>query len=146
MSTDINIEEIMEEIRQNIKERGYDKEPLSFDEIRNAGAVSAEEAFHIDVLAQETEYLKCNWNNALQPPLAARNKLLRYIKTFIFRAIKPILFPIVNYQNAYNMSNARCMNQLKEYVFQLEQYKEQIELLQQQVQELKERAAFKSQE
>lgn len=139
MGADINIEEIMEEIRRNIRERGYDKEPLGFDEIKDADALSEKETFHMDVLVQETEYLRCNWNNTLQLPLTARNKLLRHIKAFIFRAIRPILFPIVNYQNAYNMSNARCVNQLKEYVIQLEQYKEQLESLQQQVRELREK-------
>jgi len=39
MNNDINIEEIMEEIRQNIKERGYDREPLSFEEVEMPQAV-----------------------------------------------------------------------------------------------------------
>ena len=33
-NSDINVEEIMEQIRENIKERGYDKIPLSFEDIK----------------------------------------------------------------------------------------------------------------
>lgn len=138
MNNEINIEEIMNEIRQNIKERGYDKEPLSFEDVViSEPAVQSAGHFSMDEFITELNYLNRNWNNALNAPVESSNAVAVFVKKLIRKCTRFIVFPIVNFQNAYNVSNVRCINQLKEYVVLLEGYTKRIEQLEKEVEELK---------
>lgn len=135
---DINIEEIMEEIRQNIKERGYDKEPLSFEEIEMPQAVLQQgEGYHADVFLSELDFMNHNCLNQFHVPVAGRNPFSIFVKKVIRKVTRFIVLPLVNFQNAYNVSNLRCMNQMKEYMAELEEYKVKIDKLEKELKEMK---------
>ena len=138
MNNEINIEEIMKEIRQNIKERGYDKEPLSFEDVTiSEPAVQEGAQFSMDEFLTELNYMNRGWNNSFNVPVEGGNPIAVFVKKMIRKCTRFIVFPIVNFQNAYNVSNVRCMNQVKEYVFLLEEYTKKIEQLEKEVEELK---------
>ena len=137
MNKEINIEEIMEEIRANIKERGYDKEPLSFEEIEvSKPVIQGNSGYNAEELMSELGYLNRNWNNSIHAPINSRNSLATFVKKVIRKCTRFIVFPIVNFQNAYNASNVRCINQIKEYMAELEQYKTRVEKLEKEIQRL----------
>ena len=138
MNNEINIEEIMNEIRQNIKERGYDKEPLSFEDVAmSEPAVSEDTHFSMTEFLTELNYMNRNCCNSLNVPVESRNSIGVFVKKMIRKCTRFIVFPIVNFQNAYNVSNVRCINQLKEYVVLMEGYTKRIEQLEKEVEELK---------
>lgn len=138
MEKEINVEEIMEEIRKNIQERGYDKEPLSFEDVQIPhAALQGDVGYNADEFIYELNYLNHNWNNNIQVPIVARNAVTNFIKKLIRKCTQFIIFPIVNFQNAYNVSNVRCLNQVKEYIAEMECYKQRIEQLEKEIKELK---------
>lgn len=138
MSNEINVEEIMAEIRSNIKERGYEPLPVEFEEITiDKPAIQPGIAFDADDFKQEVNYLNYNWNNSFQVPVSGGNKIAVFVKKMISKCTRFIVFPIVNYQNAYNASNARCMMQVKEYMAELEKYREKVDALEKELQALK---------
>ena len=138
MSTEINIEEIMQEIRQNIKDRGYEEETLSFEDVKlSQSAIQASAGFSADDLMHEINYLNGNWCNNYAVPTAGRNPIMVIIKKVVQKLTNFIVFPIVNFQNAYNASNVRCVNQMREYIAEMEGYKARIEQLEKEVEYLK---------
>lgn len=138
MNNEINVEEIMEEIRQNIRERGYDKEPLSFEEVQvSKPAIVADGGYSADQFLYELGYINHNWNNNFQVPVTGRNLLAVFIKKVIRKLTRFIVFPIVNFQNSYNGSNVRCMNQIKEYMAEMDVYKQRIEQLEKEIEYIK---------
>ena len=138
MHNEINIEEIMSEIRENIKERGYDKEPLSFEEVAVSKPVlQGESEYDAEEFNREIEYLNYNWSNTYQVPISGGNPIGVFIKKVIRKLTRFIVFPIVNFQNAYNASNVRCLKQIKEYMAEMEEYKVRIAKLEKEIEELK---------
>lgn len=138
MNNEINIEEIMNEIRANIKERGYDKEPLSFEEVAVSKPVlQGDSEYDAEEFNREIEYLNYNWNNSFMIPIAGGNPIGVFIKKVIRKLTRFIVFPIVNFQNAYNASNVRCLKQIKEYMAEMEEYKVRIAKLEKEIEELK---------
>lgn len=138
MENNINIEDIMTEIRQNIKDRGYDKEPLSFEEVEmskpvllSGGGYNAEELIH------ELEYMNHNWCNTFNVPISGGNPFSVFIRKVIRKCTRFIVFPIVNFQNAYNVSSIRCINQIKEYMAELETYKARVDQLEKELKDIK---------
>ena len=138
MNNEINIEEIMKEIRQNIKERGYDKEPLSFEDVTiSEPVIQGEGQFSMEEFVGELNYLNRNWNNSLNATIESSNPVVVFVKKVIRKCTRFIVFPIVNFQNAYNVSNVRCLNQLKEAIILQEEYSKKIEQLEKEIEELK---------
>lgn len=138
MGNDINIEEIMQEIRQNIKDKGYDKEPVSFEEIEMPqGAVSGGEGYQADVLLSELEYLNHNYYNQFHVPINGGNPFAVLIKKVIRKLTRFLVVPLVEFQNQYNASSLRCMNQMKEYITELETYQSRVEELEKELDAIK---------
>lgn len=138
MSTEINIEEIMQEIRENIKQRGYEQEILSFDDVKlSPSAIKPTSGFSADDLIQEVDYMNRNWCNAYAVPISSKNPVAVLIKKVMQKLTNFIVFPIVNFQNEYNASNVRCVNQMKEYIAEMEEYKAKIEKLEKELKQVK---------
>ncbi len=140
MENEINIEQIMEEIRQTIKDRGYDREPLSFEEVELSKPVlQSLDSYDPDEFMHELDYLNHNWNNSWHVPVNGTNPVSVWVKKGIRKCTRFLLFPIVNFQNAYNASAIRCFNQIREYMAELEEYKKKIEMLEKELEEMKTR-------
>jgi len=134
----IDIEKIMDEIRQNIKERGYDKEPISFEEIEIPKPVkSNNEVYHADKFFQELGYLNQNAINTRDVPINSKNPITLFTKKIIRNFTRFLIHPLVDFQNAYNISNYKCMRQIWEYMTEMETYKLKIEILEKELDEIK---------
>lgn len=140
MSENINIEEIMKEIRQNIKDRGYDKVPVSFEEIEMKSSVlKIGTGYNSDEFINELEFLDGNCTTSFHVPIAGGNPIFVFIKKVIRKMTRFIVAPLVDFQNAYNVSNLKCMNQVSEYISEMEKYKSRIEQLEKELKEMKEK-------
>jgi len=136
--SNINIEEIMEEIRENIRNRDYDKEPLSFEEIEMSEPASQNvNGYNPEEFQRELNYINRNWSIPLNVPIIASNPIAVAVKKIIRSLTRFIVFPLANFQNAYNVSLLRCMYHLKEYTIEMEVYKKKIEKMEQEIEELK---------
>lgn len=114
----INTEEIMKQIRAEIKEKGLNSSMLSFEEIPFQQEVShAEQHFQPASLQQSAEYL--NIRNQIEPykPLEG-NFLVVFIKKVIRKLVKFYIMPVMTEQNALNLHTANAVNQMNLYIQQ----------------------------
>ena len=111
---------------------------MSFEEIEvSKPVIQGNSGYNAEELMNELGYLNRNWNNSIHAPINSRNSLATFVKRVIRKCTRFIVFPIVNFQNAYNASNVRCINQIKEYMAELEPYKTRVEKLEKEIEELK---------
>lgn len=116
----INTEEIMEQIKQNVKERGYSDLDLTLDDV-TAGSYDKYEKpeFSHDELSNEVYYAdssKCV--DYLQPMDGSGFKLA--IKKVIRKFCKPAVAPLVESQNLFNGATARALAQMDAYITEQE--------------------------
>lgn len=113
---DINVEEIMEKIRIEIKEKGYQESDLSFSDIPIPAVTGmVQEEFDLDRLkeklqgANETygvDYYKVIENGGIKG----------FIKKVIRKTLKFLLYPLCQNQERFNSFSAQAMNQLFLYI------------------------------
>lgn len=141
---EINIEKIMEEIREDIKNRGYKDEDIDFENI--TGNVKA-------VLGVKTDFSAFELKHAVEGA-AGQHKIEYYrmipkggLKSFIQRSIRKMvrfmMIPMVDQQNQFNYQMVVCMRQMEAYVNEcdsrLEQKDQVIDGLEEEIFQLKNR-------
>jgi len=133
--SDINIESIMQEIKAEIKEKGYNNDLLSFNDI--VIDTSGMNASNFDKIAFNEEIYTVNhtWNVQAYRVLSG-SKVALFFKKVVRKMVYFFVEPIVLEQDGFNASVVRLMNQINCYV---DETKEQNELLQKQVEELTEK-------
>lgn len=112
----INIDEIMNQIRMEIKQKGYQDSMLDFEEIPFAQEIShAEHNFELASLQQSSEYL--NIRNQIEPykPIEG-NFFIIFIKKILRKLMKFYILPIMTEQNALNLHTANSVNQIQQYI------------------------------
>lgn len=140
MEKEINLKEIMQEAQKKAEERGYHEELIEFERLPlSRPLLQMGTGFDTDDLMAEIEYMNGNWNNPTSVPIAGRNKLIILFKKVVFKCTRFIFFPLVNFQNSYNASNVKCINQIREYMAEMEKYKKRIEVLEKEVETLREK-------
>lgn len=113
----IDIEVIMENIRNTIKEKGYTNEMLGFEDAKEM----SDKFTHEDSKFSYEEFLsnldKVNQSYTVQ---YYRNVEGRGIKSFIKKSLRKalsfLILPMVKEQMEFNASITRSMNQLEHYV------------------------------
>lgn len=110
----VNIENIMNEIRQEIKEKGYTYDMLSFKEVFTVQTDGSNEV-DIAEIDGNLGYLNSSYEIMAYRPLAG-NKLFVFIKKVIRKLTKFYIEPIVASQNEFNAYNVRVLNALSGYV------------------------------
>ena len=128
---EINVEEIMAQIRQEIKDKGYTADMLSFRDESGSFAVVLE--FDNDVFTDTVGHIEMTkyvpWKQEI-----AGNGLKSVAKKIVQKLIGPILAPASDGQNIFNQQVAEAFEQLLGYIAQqnkcLEEYKEKIDCLQ----------------
>ena len=127
--TEINVEKIMEEIREDIKKKGYKESDLSFNDIP---IKDSEEVLVGQFNASELERTLHNANVGVRvdfyKPIEG-NALKRVIKKFIRKIMKPILYHLCESQERYNANVAQTLNQLYLYIQKQEAHINDLERL-----------------
>lgn len=113
---DINIEEIMQEIRQEIADKHLTPDMLSFEDVpytrpdaMNGCGLDSEEARNAMV------YLNSHYNVQAYKPLAG-NPLFVFVKKVIRKLTKFYVEPVVDDQNTFNANTVRMLNALSQEV------------------------------
>jgi len=113
----INVEEIMNKIRQNIKDKGY----LEEEKINNfdfTPKISEEDNFRYDL-----DILNQVWNINLEREVLSRNKLFSFLKKVIRKLTRWYIVPMLQDQITFNSYAVRAINNLNK---QLDKKNEEI--------------------
>ena len=112
----INVSEIMEGIRAEIKEKGYSSDMLSFTDVpldtENGGAA---ERFDIDVLHSSVQYYTANHTVELERSVSG-NPVSRFCKKIIRRLVRFYAEPYAAEQNSLNACAAQAQAQVEMYI------------------------------
>lgn len=116
MSENINVDEIVNQIRAEIKEKGLEPSMLSFEDVPFDKEVShAETHFELSSLVQSADYM--NARNQIEPyKEISGNPISVFIKKVIRKLVKFYIMPIMTEQNALNYHCANAINQVSCYV------------------------------
>ena len=129
---EINIEDIMKEIRSDIKAKGYTNDLLSFDEaIIDSSDMNANN-FDPEKFKEYLDTANHEWQISSYRILMG-NKIIVFFKKCLRKLMYFFVDPIVDSQNGFNATEVRLFNQLDCYI--KEQQKE-IESLKKRVAEL----------
>lgn len=109
----VNIEEIMQGIRQEIKEKNLTSDMLSFEDVpyRKPGDAVNGCALDSEEIKNAMIYLNGHYNIQPYKPLGG-NALFVFVKKIIRKLTKFYVEPIVFDQNDYNANVARVLNAL----------------------------------
>ena len=114
-NTMINVDEIMAQIRAEIKEKGLDSSMLSFDEVPFDKEAKAEDVDYTPALLQQSaDYLGAR--SQLEPyKQLTGNPVVVFFKKVIRKLVKFYIMPLVTEQNAVNYHTANAVRQLSSY-------------------------------
>lgn len=117
----VNVEEIMREIRAEIKEKGLDSSMLSFEDVPMDGAHAVPAAvsptgagFDIAVLNDCAGYLEAHDQIDPYKPIAG-NPVFVFVKKVIRKLLKFYMVPIISEQNAINRQVTNAVRQMSLY-------------------------------
>ena len=111
---EVNIESVMNEIRAEIKEKGYTSDMLSFKEVVSVtpvatGTPSLEDLHGAIVYLNDSYYI-------LESIPVTGNIFVRFIKKILRKLLRFYVKPIVMSQNDFNALCVRAFNDLNAYV------------------------------
>lgn len=120
MSEKIDVQKIMEQIREEIKEKGYKESDLSFYDIEIKDRESV-----LTNTFNKNEYTNClnQANSFVNPGFYSTNigsGIKGFIKKIIRKIISPIMMPVCERQEMYNSASVRTLNQINLYINDLE--------------------------
>ena len=137
MESHVNVEETLEELRKRAEERRYEQEPLEFQSVTISDSAIVEEGSYSYLKYEKAlDYLKQNWHHEMNFPITGANKIVLLVKKMFQKCIRFMVYPIVDFQNAYNANNVRCLLQMEKYLEEAEGYRQKIEELEKKVEEL----------
>ena len=113
---EIDVEKIMEEIRQEIKEKGYKESDLSFQDIPVSKVVN--EIIRQEYSPQEFQNLLRQMNGSTNThfyrPVGGGIK--GFVKKVVRKLIAPIVLPVCEEQELFNSLTVQTMNQMQLYI------------------------------
>lgn len=117
---DINVEQIMSDIRSNIKEKGLKASSLKFCSIPITSSDVVEYGQSDKELLEHTLYvIKKNAKINMYYKFPSKGIKL-FIKKVIRRIIRPVLIPNIETQETFNLNVVDSLRQMSLYISQLE--------------------------
>lgn len=120
-SNTIDIEKIMNEIREEIKTRGLSDDALEFSSGESPTYLSNN--FNLNNLENQLHFANLN-ADIFQFHKIEGNLLVRIVKRIIRKCTRFYVQPFIDAQNAYNANSVRALNELLLFV-KMQQQKEQ---------------------
>lgn len=114
----IDIEEIMQEIRDNIEKRGYSDEILSFqDASSEITGVDDREPFRMADLNNYVYEANCNCDVPYYAPIT-ESSVKKLIKKVMRKLMSFQIVPMSVQQNAFNVAVARSLASVQKYIME----------------------------
>ena len=111
----IDVEKIMDEIRQEIKEKGYTNDLLSFQDVEiESDAAKAE--FDMNEMKNCVQAANMSARVEYYHQMIPHRGLKNIVKIVLRKILRFLLLPLLEEQNRYNADSVRTINQLTRYV------------------------------
>lgn len=121
----INVEEIMKEIRKEIQEKKYREEELKFADLEADEKLGEVSFFQMDELQMQFDELASHCNNPVYFPLPG-NPVKVFVQRIIRRLLLFVIFPAFQFQNHFNKGTVNCLNQIELYIRESSGLKKQV--------------------
>lgn len=121
---EVNVESIMDEIREKIKEEGLDASRLSFEDTspKSEDLGSDINDFSKKDLINSCTYMNHHYEVSVWHPLNSSRPIVGSVLTFGKKVMRKLtrffIQPIVEDQNHFNMHATRSMNQVRNFLIQ----------------------------
>lgn len=137
----VDVEKIMQEIRDEIKEKSLDKDIPSFGECPRPNACSniemRDEEFDIDYFLDYVN--RMNGIYWIQPNKGIGGKrVFRFIKKGIRKLTRFYIEPIVNDQTEFNVCTVRVVNSIRNYILKAREVNERMDKMTKRIEMLEE--------
>ena len=107
----INVEQIMAQIRADIKEKGYTADMLSFEDVPFSQKNTAERDFTADGVRQMRKLASVSWRHPVNLGIKG------ILKKILYKLTGFIVAPMAEDQTAFNRAAADAVEQLSGAVF-----------------------------
>lgn len=112
---EVNIEAVMDEIRAEIKEKGYTPDMLSFKDVASVALASAEKESAVEDLRGAVVCISDAYLVPESVPVTG-NVIVRFIKKIFRKLLRFYVKPIVMSQNEFNALCLRAFKDISAYV------------------------------
>ena len=112
---EINVESVIDEIKAEIKEKGYVSDIISFNEVTSISVGGGSDISGLSELDGAVRYLNSSYFVPDSVPVSG-NIIVRFIKRIIRKFTRFYVKPIVMSQNEINGFTARAFNDIYEYI------------------------------
>lgn len=112
---EINIEKIMDDIRNEIKEKGYTSDILDFEDTVGISSGDDGDGYSEKRFSELVTYMSSSYAVPIAKPVSGSG-IARFIKKIIGALTRFTLRPIVEHQSEYNSVSARAVNMLGAHV------------------------------
>lgn len=110
----INIEDIMSDIKAEIKEKGYTADMLSFEDVTKMSVISVDR-FDQGAFSSVVSYMNSSYSVPITRPLLG-NPIIVFIKRVLRKLTRFTLRPIVEHQSEYNCYSAKAFTMMEDYI------------------------------
>ena len=121
----VDVEKIMQEIRDEIKEKGLDKEILSFESIQPVHSGSGEDSFDYEFFIDNVNKANATCLIELDKPLQG-NPVSVFIKRVVRKLTRFYIAPVVSTQAEFNAYVTRSINSIRFYIEEQMNQQEQL--------------------
>lgn len=134
---EINVDKIMEEIREEIREKGMENHGPEFADVNlSKDFLKLPEKYDKDMMHRELVNLNGIWDTSLEE-LTSGNPVKRAVKKAIQKAVRMVVSSHVAKQTAFNASVVDSINMLNCLAKENEALREEVEGLKEQIGQLK---------
>lgn len=135
---EIDVDKIMKEIREGIKEKGMETQKLEFADVNmQTGFLELPEKYDKDMMYMELVKLNGVWDTSLEE-LQSNHPIKNAVKKVIQKAVCMVVSPHVAKQVVFNISVVASLNMLNSLAKENEKLREEIEILKKEVRQLRE--------
>lgn len=141
---EINVDKIMEEIREEIREKGMENHGPEFADVNlSKDFLKLPEKYDKDMMHRELVNLNGIWDTSLEE-LTSGNPVKRAVKKVIQKAVRMVVSSHVVRQTAFNASVVDSINMLNCLAKENEALREEVEGLKEQIGQLRKENGYEN--
>ncbi|MGN0249318.1 MAG: hypothetical protein ACI4C0_08475 [Lachnospiraceae bacterium] len=111
---EINVEQIMQDIRKEVSEKGLKASDLRFADVSVAGeGLDLPTEYDPESMKKQITYLNAVWETASAIETRSTNKVKLFVKKIINKMVMIVMWPNIVAQDVFNLAVVNTFNQMK---------------------------------